>query len=190
MLSMQELDSYVKACEKCELYKNRNHSVLGDGIESADIMFIGEAPGADEDRIGRPFVGKAGQLLDKALEALQFNRNENFYICNVCKCRPPNNRTPDDTEAEACLPYLRYQVAIIKPRIIVCLGATAVRHTLGKEYKVSAIRGKWFERKGYYFIATFHPAALLRDESKKPLFWSDLKKVKEKYNEILLNKRV
>jgi len=185
MLSMDELSRAVSACKKCGLHKNRTNTVLGEGCINARIMFIGEAPGADEDRQGKPFVGKAGQLLEKGLNALDFYRNKNYYICNICKCRPENNRTPTDEEAEACLPYLRNQVAIIKSKIIVCLGATAARHVIGREARITSIRGNWIERKGYYIIATFHPAALLRDESKKRLFWEDLKKVKAKYDEIL-----
>jgi DNA polymerase len=185
MLTMDELSKEVAGCTKCRLHLKRSNTVLGEGNAAARIMFVGEAPGADEDRLGRPFVGKAGQLLDKALNALDFFRQENFYICNICKCRPENNRTPEDDEAEACLPYLRNQVALIKPRIIVCLGATAVRHIIDKQARITNIRGNWYERKGYYITATFHPAALLRDESKKKLFWEDLKKIKEKYDEII-----
>ena len=184
MLTVDELSRVIAGCTKCRLHLNRTNTVPGEGNPDARVMFIGEAPGADEDRLGRPFVGKAGQLLDKALNALGFYRSKNYYICNICKCRPENNRTPADDEAEACLPYLRSQVSIVKPRIIVCLGATSVKHIIDKQARVTSIRGIWFEKKGYYIMATFHPAALLRDESKKRLFWEDLKKVKEKYDEI------
>ena len=191
MLTMDELSREVAGCKKCRLHLDRNNTVLGEGNPDAGVMFVGEAPGADEDRLGRPFVGKAGQLLDKALSALGFYREKNFYICNICKCRPENNRTPEDDEAEACLPYLRNQVAIVRPRIIVCLGATSVKYIINKQARVSSIRGIWFESKGYHIIATYHPAALFRDEGKKKLFWEDLKKVKEKYDEIaLLEKQV
>jgi DNA polymerase len=188
MLTMDELSKAVEACRRCGLYKSRSNSVLGEGSLSAKLMFIGEAPGADEDKQGKPFVGKAGQLLEKGLDALEFYRDKNYYICNICKCRPANNRTPTEEEAEACLPYLRNQVALIKPKIIVCLGATAAKYVIGKEARITAIRGNWIERKGYYIIATFHPAALFRDESKKRLFWEDLKKIKKKYDEIVLIK--
>ena len=184
MLTVDERSRVIAGCTKCRLHLNRTNTVPGEGNPDARVMFIGEAPGADEDRLGRPFVGKAGQLLDKALNALGFYRSKNYYICNICKCRPENNRTPADDEAEACLPYLRSQVSIVKPRIIVCLGATSVKHIIDKQARVTSIRGIWFEKKGYYIMATFHPAALLRDESKKRLFWEDLKKVKEKYDEI------
>lgn len=182
MLSLSELYREIEQCQKCRLHQNRTNTVPGEGVPRSRLMFIGEAPGADEDRLGRPFVGKAGKLLDKALNALQFDRTKNFYICNVCKCRPDNNRTPMEDEAEACLPYLRNQVAIVRPQIIVCLGATAAKYVIARDARITAIRGQWFERKGYYMLATFHPAALLRDESKKRLFWEDLKKVKEKYD--------
>lgn len=185
MLTMDELSKEISGCTRCRLHRNRTNTVLGEGNTSARIMFVGEAPGADEDRLGRPFVGKAGQLLDKALNALDFSREKNFYICNICKCRPENNRTPAEDEAEACLPFLRNQVAIIRPKIIVCLGATSVKYIIDRQARITSVRGSWFERKGYYITATFHPAALFRDESKKRLFWEDLKKVKEKYDEII-----
>lgn len=189
MLMMDELSREIRNCTKCRLHHNRTNTVPGEGSLKARIMFIGEAPGADEDRLGRPFVGKAGQLLDKALNALDFYRDKNFYICNICKCRPENNRTPEDDEAEACLPFLRNQVAVIRPKIIVCLGATSAKHIIDKQARVTSIRGTWFERKGYYIMATFHPAALFRDESKKRLFWQDLRKVKEKYDEIISDEK-
>ncbi|KUO63904.1 MAG: DNA polymerase [Gracilibacter sp. BRH_c7a] len=185
MFTMDELSREIAGCTKCRLHLNRTNTVPGEGNPSARVMFIGEAPGADEDKQGRPFVGKAGQLLDKALNALDFNREKNFYICNICKCRPENNRTPADDEAEACLPFLRNQVALVKPKIIVCLGATSLKYIIDKQARITSVRGTWFERKGYYITATFHPAALFRDESKKRLFWEDLKKVKEKYDEII-----
>lgn len=185
MLTMDEMSREIDSCTKCRLHQNRTNTVPGEGNQKSRIMFIGEAPGADEDRLGRPFVGKAGQLLDKALNALDFSRDKNFYICNICKCRPEGNRTPEEDEAEACLPYLRNQVALIKPRIIVCLGATSARYIIDRQARITLIRGQWFERKGFSIMATFHPAALLRDESKKRLFWEDLKKVKEKYDEII-----
>lgn len=184
MLSMIELEQKVRNCKRCRLCQSRTNVVFGEGVTDTNLMFIGEAPGGDEDRLGRPFVGKAGQLLDKALNALAFDRNRNFYIANICKCRPEGNRTPMEDEAEACLPYLRNQVALIRPRIIVCLGATAAKFIIDRNARISRIRGQWIERKGYYLIATFHPAALLRDESKKRLMWEDLKKVRVKFDEI------
>lgn len=185
MLGWKDLYNQCKNCQSCELGKNRRNMVFGEGNLQAPIMFIGEAPGADEDEQGKPFVGKAGQLLTKGLTALELTRDRDYYICNVCKCRPENNRTPYDSEAESCIPYLRNQVALVKPKIIVCLGATAMKNVIDKEWKITRDRGKWIERKGYYMMATFHPAALFRDESKKQLFWQDLKSVKYKYEQIL-----
>jgi uracil-DNA glycosylase len=187
LLSWKELYNECYICRKCDLGNRRTNIVFGEGNLRAPIMFIGEAPGADEDREGVPFVGKAGQLLSKALTALELIRGRDYYICNVCKCRPENNRTPTDEEAEACLPYLRNQVALIRPKIIVCLGSTAARYVMDKELRITRDRGKWIERKGFYMTATFHPAALFRDESKKSLFWKDLKTVKAKYEELKLN---
>lgn len=184
MLHWKELITECESCSKCDLSGMRKNMVFGEGNPNARLVFIGEAPGADEDRLGRPFVGRAGQLLDKGLNALDLHRDKDYYICNVCKCRPENNRTPDDTEANNCLPYLRNQIALIKPKIIVCLGAVAMRYILGSDFKITRDRGKWIEKRGVYIIATFHPAALFRDESKKIDFWKDLKSIKEKYKEI------
>jgi DNA polymerase len=144
-------------------------------------MFIGEGPGEQEDMQGMPFVGPAGKLLDLLLESLMF-KPEDYYIANVVKCRPENNRIQTDDEAEKCLPLLRNQVSLIKPKIIVCLGSTASRYIIGKEHKISQIRGNWIERKGFFIMPTFHPAALLRDQSKKTLMFQDMKAVKEKLN--------
>ena len=161
---------------------NRTNVVIGDGKKDADIMFIGEGPGADEDESGIPFVGKAGKLMNMALDGLGINREE-LYIANVVKCRPPGNRTPEDDEAAACLDYLRSQVMLVKPKIIVLLGNVALKNILGKEYGITSSRGKWVEKKGIMYMPTFHPAALLRDESKKIDFWNDLKEVKRKNKE-------
>lgn len=185
MLGWKELYEECNSCKKCTLSANRKNMVFGEGNLKAPIMFIGEAPGADEDEQRRPFVGRAGQLLTKGLTALDLLRGREYYICNICKCRPENNRTPSDEEAELCLPYLRNQVALVKPKIIVCLGSTAMKFVIDKEWRITRDRGKWIERKGYQMIATFHPAALFRDESKKQLFWQDLKSIKNKYDELL-----
>lgn len=146
-------------------------------------MLIGEGPGADEDRQGNPFVGKAGQLMDKAFQGLGINK-EDLYITNIVKCRPPQNRVPEQDEAEACLNYLRNQVILVEPKIIVLLGNTALKNILGNEYKITTTRGKWIEKRGIYYMPTWHPAALLRDENKKIDFWNDLKEVKKKLEEI------
>lgn len=177
--SIEELEESIKGCKKCKLCNNRNNIVVGTGNVNAEIMFIGEGPGADEDAQGIPFVGKAGKLMNMALQGLEINR-EDLYIANVVKCRPPQNRNPEPDEAEACLDYLRNQVLLVKPKIIVLLGSIALKNILGNEYNITSSRGKWIEKKGIWYMPTFHPAALLRDETKKILFWNDLKLVKLK----------
>jgi len=184
MLAWDQLNLACKGCESCELGKSRTNIVIGRGNINAPIMFIGEGPGEQEDIQGKPFVGPAGQLLDVLLEALMF-KPDDYYIANVVKCRPPNNRVPNDTEAEKCLPYLRNQVALIRPRIIVCLGSTAARYVISKDIKITQIRGQWLEQKGCFIMPTFHPAALLRDQSKKELLFKDIKEVKVKLDTIL-----
>ena len=173
-----DLKKSIAECKKCRLCTNRTNIVLGEGNINAKIMFIGEGPGADEDKQGLPFVGKAGQLMNKAFQALGINREE-IYIANIVKCRPPSNRVPEEDEAQACLNYLRNQVVLIKPEIIVLLGSTALKNILGKEYGITAVRGKWMEKNGIKYMPTWHPAALLRDENKKIEFWQDLKELKK-----------
>ena len=177
----EELENSIINCNKCKLCSNRTNIVFGVGNPKAEIMFIGEGPGADEDRQGEPFVGKAGQLMNKAFEGLGIRREE-LYIANIVKCRPPSNRVPEKDEAEACLNYLRNQVLLVKPKIIVLLGSTALKNILGNEYSITAMRGKWIEQKGILYMPTWHPAALLRDENKKIEFWNDLKEVRKKIN--------
>lgn len=178
----EELEESIKNCKKCKLCMDRTNIVFGTGNKNADIMFIGEGPGADEDRLGEPFVGKAGQLMDKAFKALGIDRQD-VYITNIVKCRPPQNRVPEQEEAQACLNYLRNQVMLVKPNIIVLLGSTALKNILGEEYGITAARGKWVEKKGILYMPTWHPAALLRDETKKIDFWKDIKEVKRKADE-------
>lgn len=177
----EELEQSIIHCNKCKLCQNRTNIVFGTGNKKATVMLIGEGPGADEDREGIPFVGKAGQLMNKALAGLGIKREE-LYIANIVKCRPPSNRVPEQEEAEACLNYLRNQVMLVKPKIIVLLGSTALKNIIGKEYGITSSRGKWIERKGIWYMPTWHPAALLRDENKKIEFWNDVKQVKEKIN--------
>ena len=179
----EELEGSIINCKKCKLCNNRTNIVFGVGNKNADIMFIGEGPGADEDKQGIPFVGRAGKLMDKAFEGLGIDRSS-VYIANIVKCRPPQNRVPESDEAEACLNYLRNQVILVKPKIIVLLGSTAIKNILGKDFGITSARGKWVERKGIMYMPTWHPAALLRDETKKIEFWKDLKQVIEKFNEI------
>ena len=175
----EQLEAETKQCKKCKLCQTRTNVVFGIGDKQADLMFIGEGPGADEDMQGEPFVGKAGKLMNMAFEIIGLKR-EDVYIANVVKCRPPSNRNPEDDEAMACLNYLRNQVILVKPKIIVLLGSVALKNILGKEYGITASRGKWIEKKGILYLPTWHPAALLRDESKKIDFIKDLKQVMEK----------
>lgn len=172
----EELEESIKNCEKCKLCKTRKNIVFGSGNREANIMFIGEGPGADEDEMGMPFVGKAGKLMDKAFEGVGIDR-EKVYIANIVKCRPPQNRVPEKEEASACIDYLRNQVMLIKPKIIVLLGSTALKNILGEEYSITKVRGNLITKKDIIYIPTFHPAALLRDETKKIDFWQDLEKV-------------
>lgn len=179
----EELEESIKGCKKCKLCTNRSNIVFGTGNKNADVMFIGEGPGADEDMQGEPFVGKAGQLMNKAFQALNIDR-KNVYIANIVKCRPPQNRVPEEDEAQACLNYLRNQVILVKPKIIVLLGSTALKNILGSEYGITASRGKWIGKKDILYMPTWHPAALLRDEAKKIDFWKDLKLAKQKAEEL------
>lgn len=181
--TMEEIKEAIKNCNKCKLCNKRKNIVFGVGNEKADIMFIGEGPGADEDAQGIPFVGKAGQLMNKAFDAVGIEREE-VYIANIVKCRPPNNRDPEQDEVSGCINYLRNQVMIVKPKIIVLLGRISLQNILGKEYKITSSRGKWVEKKGIYYMPTWHPAALLRDETKKIDFIKDLKEVINKMDEV------
>jgi DNA polymerase len=175
----EELEESIKNCNKCKLCKTRNNIVFGVGNKNSKLMFIGEGPGADEDMQGEPFVGKAGKLMNMAFETIGLKR-EDVYIANIVKCRPPSNRNPEEDEAKACLDYLRNQVILVKPKIIVLLGSVALKNILGKEYSITASRGKWIEQKGILYMPTWHPAALLRDETKKIDFIKDLTLVIEK----------
>jgi uracil-DNA glycosylase len=181
--SWQSLYDEISTCEKCELCRRIHHKVPGQGNASADLMFIGEGPGADEDMQGLAFVGAAGQLLTKMISAMGLTRDE-VYICNIVKCRPPQNRTPLPEEAAACLPYLREQVALVRPKVIVLLGATAAKTLLRPDFRITREHGRWEERKGVWFLPTYHPAALLRDESKKRDAWHDLQLVMAKLKEL------
>ena len=166
------------SCNKCGLAGNRTNVVIGRGNREAPVMLIGEGPGEQEDLQGYPFVGAAGKLLDLLLDALMF-REEDCYIANIVKCRPPGNRIPTDEEADACLPFLRDQLRLVNPNIIVCLGSTAAKHIISQTARITEIRGKWLENKGFHIMPTFHPAALLRDASKKSLMFNDMRKVRD-----------
>ena len=181
--NLEELKQSIVNCQKCKLCKTRNNTVFGSGNPNAEIMFIGEGPGGDEDKTGEPFVGKAGKLLNMAFDVVGIKRDE-VYIANIIKCRPPANRDPEEDEIKACMDYLRNQVMIVKPKIIVLLGRIALQNILGKEYKITSTRGKWIEKKEILYMPTWHPAALLRDETKKIEFLKDLKEVIKKRNNL------
>lgn len=184
-ISWEQLRENILRCENCELCKDCIQKVPGQGDMHAPLMLIGEGPGEQEDKQGLAFVGPAGQLLTRMLAAIQLPR-ERVYICNVVKCRPPRNRQPSPEEMQACIGHLRAQAALVKPKVILLLGATAVAAVLGPDYRITRCRGQWFERKGTWIIATYHPSALLRDASKKKDAWGDLKRVKAKLQELSL----
>lgn len=179
----EQLQNEVEQCRACGLCEGRSRAVPGGGNADATVMFVGEGPGAEEDRQGKPFVGAAGILLDKMLQAIKLAR-EQVYIANVIKCRPPDNRTPADSEAKACLPFLRRQVKLVEPKIIVCLGSVACKYVIDADAKVSQRRGQWIERKGFSILATWHPAALLRNDTLMIDTWRDLKMLEQRLREL------
>jgi DNA polymerase len=181
MLNWNDLEQICKICKKCDLHIDRKNVVFGEGNQQANLIFISEAPGQQEDESGRPYVGKSGLLFDKIIESVGITREE-IYLANILKCRPPNNRNPLTEEREACLPYLRNQIQLIQPKIIVCLGRVAAQTIIHPDFKITRDHGKWIERKGFLMTATFHPSALLRDPSKKRLVWEDFKTIKAKYD--------
>lgn len=183
MLSWEEVLQGIEDCRDCSLCEGITHKVPGQGDVHAGLMFIGEGPGADEDAKGEAFVGRAGQLLTRMIAAMGLTRGQ-VYICNVVKCRPPQNRTPLPEEMEACMPHLRSQFLLVHPRVVVLLGATACRAVLGGHIQITRDRGRWVERKGFWFMPTYHPAALLRDPLKKKDAWSDLQAVVAKMKEL------
>lgn len=180
--SFTQILNDVAHCEKCGLCKTRKNTVFGEGNIHARVMFIGEGPGRDEDELGRPFVGRAGQLLDKMLGSIELTRND-VYIANVLKCRPPGNRDPEPDEAAACIGYLRAQVALIKPKVIVCLGRISAKYILNMDVRIMRDRGQWHEVKGFFIMPTYHPAALLRNEMLKKDAYKDLLAIRAKYDE-------
>lgn len=183
MYKMEELKMHCHKCHKCCLASTRTNVVFGEGNEHADIMFVGEGPGYYEDVQGRPFVGKAGQLLDKMIEAINLKRSD-VYITNVVKCRPPENRNPFDDECASCIEYLRWQVKLINPKIIVCLGAISAKNLINQDFKISKQRGQFVKKGNYYFMPTYHPSYLLRNELFKKDAWDDFKNVAAKLKQI------
>ncbi|MDR1150420.1 MAG: uracil-DNA glycosylase [Clostridiales bacterium] len=174
---MIELSNLIKNCKKCDLFKKRKNIVFGDGNSSSKLLLVGEAPGQREDESGLPFVGKSGILLTNLLEEVGFFRDKNFYITNMIKCRPENNRDPSDDEISSCVNYLKMQIKIIKPKIILCVGRISSSKIIKQNFKVTRDHGIVFEHKGFLLMGTFHPAAILRNKNNLILVKNDLKKL-------------
>lgn len=183
MVQWAELQEQCLRCQKCALAENRHNVVFGDGNPNADIMFIGEGPGEQEDLTGVPFVGAAGQLLDQMLAIIDLDRSR-YYIANIVKCRPPRNRDPQNIEQDACIGYLRSQVKLVRPKIIVCLGRIAAKRLIDPDYRITKEHGQWVQKGQFWMTAIYHPSALLRDVGKRPETFDDLISIREKLKEI------
>lgn len=183
MVSWEELEAICQQCRNCALAETRHNVVFGVGNRQADVLFIGEGPGEQEDLQGEPFVGPAGKLLDVMLEVINLSRDR-VYIANIVKCRPPKNRDPLNVEQDACIRYLRTQTALLRPKIIVCLGRIAAMRIIDKDFRITKQHGQWFERAGVHMMAMYHPSALLRDPSKRPDTFLDLKSLQAKIQEL------
>jgi DNA polymerase len=182
----EELEAACRQCHECPLCETRTNVVFGVGRQDAEVLFIGEGPGEQEDLKGEPFVGRAGQLLDKMLLAIGLDRSM-IYIANIVKCRPPKNRDPLPEEQEKCIGFLRNQVKIMKPKIIVCLGRISGMKIIKPDLKITREHGQWVERSGIYMMATLHPAALLRNPAQKPEAFEDFLALREKIREVCKN---
>lgn len=174
--SLQALRNYIGDCRRCRLYQGRTNLVFGEGSSRSGLVFVGEGPGREEDLEGRPFVGEAGRLLTRVIKAMGLERKE-VYICNVVKCRPPKNRDPERDEIEACLPFLKKQIALLGPKVICTLGRIAAESLLGKRFQITTERGRWYSFNGIPLMPTYHPAYLLRNPSAKREVWEDVKKI-------------
>ena len=183
MESWESLERICRSCTGCGLCETRHNVVFGVGLRDAEVLFVGEGPGEQEDLQGEPFVGPAGKLLDDMLSILDLDRT-NIYIANIVKCRPPKNRDPLETEQEACIGYLRNQVALIRPKIIVCLGRIAAKKLIDDSFRITRQHGQWFKRGDFWMMATYHPSALLRDVSKRPEAFDDLMSLRAKMREL------
>ena len=183
MMDWEQLRQTCQSCTRCALCETRHNVVFGVGHADADVMFIGEGPGEQEDLKGEPFVGPAGKLLDDMMAIIDLDR-KNSYIANIVKCRPPRNRDPLETEQDACIDYLRNQVALIRPKIIVCLGRISATRLIRPDFRITREHGTWTERGGIWFTATYHPSALLRDVSKRPDAFGDLLIIRKKIREL------
>ena len=184
MMDWPQLEQTCRNCTRCGLCETRHNVVFGVGPRDADVMFIGEGPGEQEDLKGEPFVGSAGKLLDDMLSIIDLDRSKNCYIANIVKCRPPHNRDPEATEQDACIDYLQQQIALVKPKIIVCLGRIAALRIIREDYRITREHGQWTEKDGIWMTAIYHPSALLRDVTKRPETFRDLISIREKIQEI------
>ena len=184
MDSWEELKAECSACTRCGLCQTRHNVVFGIGNETADVMLVGEGPGEQEDLQGIPFVGPAGKLLDDMLRIIDLSRDSNCYIANIIKCRPPRNRDPQEGEQDACIPYLRKQTALVRPKIIICLGRIAAKRLIDPDYRITRQHGQWVQKNGIWMTAIYHPSALLRDVSKRPETFDDLLSIRSKMQEI------
>ncbi|MEA4897753.1 uracil-DNA glycosylase family protein [Bacillota bacterium Meth-B3] len=182
-MGWMELFEEIAACARCPLSAGRTWTVPGEGDPDARLMLVGEGPGAEEDRLGRPFVGASGQLLTALLEEIGLSRRQ-VYIANIVKCRPPGNRTPAPDEAEQCMPYLRAQFALVKPRALVLLGGTAAKYVLGEDVRIRRDHGRWSERRGLWMMPTYHPSAMLRDVRQKREAYRDFQSIAQKLREL------
>ena len=180
----QALMQECAQCRECALCQTRKNVVFGVGNPRAEIMLVGEGPGANEDEQGIPFVGRAGKLLDDMLELIDLDRKTNVYIANIVKCRPPQNRDPLNTEQDACIGYLRNQVSLIRPKIIVCLGRIAAMRLIKEDFKITREHGQWFEKAGVHMTALVHPAGILRDPRRRPEAFEDLKSIQAKIRQV------
>lgn len=184
MLDWKELKDACNRCSRCGLCQTRKYVVFGVGNENADILFVGEGPGEQEDLQGEPFVGPAGKLLDDMISIIDLDRKANCYIANIVKCRPPMNRDPMETEQDACIGFLENQIALIRPKILVCLGRVAAKRLIDPEYRITKQHGQWIEKEGIWMTAIYHPSALLRDLSKRPETFRDLLSIRDKIREL------
>ena len=183
-MELQALQQECLACRRCGLCETRHSVVFGQGAAHAEVMLVGEGPGANEDEQGLPFVGKSGQLLDHYLEAVDLSRDKNVYIANIVKCRPPQNRDPLPEEQEACAAWLDSQIALMHPKIIVCVGRISAQRYISKDFRVTKEHGLFYDRGGILYMGTFHPAALLRNPNQKPAAFEDFIALRDKINEI------
>ena len=184
MQSWEALVAACNECTKCSLHETRNNVVFGVGNKEAEILFIGEGPGENEDKQGEPFVGRAGKLLDDMLRIIDLDRSKNIFIANIVKCRPPGNRDPLPVEREACIDWLKMQSSLLKPKIIVCLGRIAATQLISKDFRITNDQGKWYDIEGVRYMALFHPAALLRDPNRRPETFLSLKELEREIKKI------